>query len=57
MNHTCVCPECKNKVDLAKYPGFKVGDVIECQMCGITLAVKNIVPNGDVETEIVDEGK
>ncbi len=52
----CVCPECKNIVDLAKYPNLAVSNVIECQMCGVTLEVKKI-EEGKVETEIVDEGK
>ncbi|MDO8575616.1 MAG: lysine biosynthesis protein LysW [bacterium] len=56
MNKNCVCPECKNEVDLSKYPNLEVGNVIECQMCGVTLEVKNI-NEGKVETEIVDEGK
>ncbi|MCX6716508.1 MAG: lysine biosynthesis protein LysW [Candidatus Taylorbacteria bacterium] len=52
----CVCPECKNMVDLSRYPNLKVGDVIECQTCGVTLEVKNI-GGGQVEVDIVDEGK
>ena len=52
----CICPECKNEIDLARYPNLVVGNVIECNVCGITLLVRKI--NGEnVETEIVDEGK
>ena len=51
-----ICPECKNNIDLSRYPMMKEGIVIECNVCGITLLVKKI--NGEVvETEIVDEGK
>ena len=51
-----ICPECKNEMDLSKYPSIKEGMVIECNHCGITLSVKGI--NADtVSTEIVDEGK
>ncbi|MBI4427215.1 MAG: hypothetical protein HY569_01880 [Candidatus Magasanikbacteria bacterium] len=50
-----VCPECKNEVDLSRYPNLAVGNVIECQMCGISLLVNKI--GDDVEAEIVDEGK
>ncbi|MBT3539292.1 hypothetical protein HOF40_00690 [Candidatus Parcubacteria bacterium] len=51
-----VCPECKNEVDLSRYPNLGKDQVIECDVCGITLLVTNI--DGDqVETEIVDEGK
>ena len=51
-----ICPECKNQIDLSRYPMMKEGIVIECNVCGITLLVRKI--NGmDVETEIVDEGK
>lgn len=51
-----VCPECKNDIDLARYPNMAVGQVIECQMCGITLAV-NSIEGEEVQAEIVDEGK
>lgn len=53
---TCTCPECKNIVDLSRYPNLAVGMVIECNHCGMTLAVKSI-ENAAVTTEIVDEGK
>lgn len=56
MNLTCICPECKNKVDLARYPDLKEKMIIECSVCGITLEVAEIV-GSDVSTEIVDEGK
>ena len=52
----CVCPECKNVLDLTRYPTLAVGMVIECNHCGMTLLVKEIA-NNDVKTVIVDEGK
>jgi hypothetical protein len=53
---TCTCPECKNNVDVSKYPDLAVGHVIECGTCGITLEVRDM--NGDeIKTEIVNEGK
>lgn len=55
-NSLCVCPECKNPVDLSRYPNLAPGMVIECNHCGMTLAVKKI-ENGEVKTEIVDERK
>ncbi len=51
-----ICPECKNQIDLARYPEVKEKMVIECNMCGITLEVKKIVGQ-TMETEIVDLGK
>jgi len=51
-----ICPECKNSVDLSRYPDLAVGHVIECNMCGITLGVTEITPTG-VDATIVDEGK
>jgi len=51
-----ICPECKNEIDLGRYPSINQGMVIECNHCGITLAVKG-VENNVVSTEIVDEGK
>jgi len=53
----CVCPECKNEINLARYPNILVGHTIECNVCGIMLEVKEIKPSGEVATEIVDEGK
>ena len=51
-----ICPECKNEVDLSRYPNLAVGNVIECDICGISLMVTSI--NGEeVQTEIVDEAK
>jgi hypothetical protein len=51
------CPECKNDVNLSKYPNLAVGNVIECDVCGISLVVKGIDDDGEVYTEIADEGK
>lgn len=51
-----ICPECKNSIDLARYPRVQEGMVIECNHCGITLLAKKI--DGEIlSTEIVDEGK
>lgn len=52
----CTCPECKNDIDISKYPNIAQGFVIECNTCGIMLEVRSIT-NGVIETEIVDEGK
>lgn len=56
MNSLCVCPECKNTLDLSRYPTIASGMVIECNHCGMTLLVKEI-SGGSIKTEIVDEGK
>lgn len=55
-NTLCICPECKNTIDLSGYPNIAPGMVIECNHCGMTLSVKEIA-NGEIKTEIVDEGK
>ena len=52
----CVCPECKNPVDLSRYPNVTAGMVIECDRCGMTLLVKDIT-NNSIGTEIIDAGK
>ena len=53
---TLICPECKNTVDMARFPNAAVGHVIECNHCGIVLSFTLI--EGDVaQAEIVDEGK
>jgi hypothetical protein len=57
MNKKLICPECKNEVDLSRYPNLAVGMIVECNHCGMTLSVKEIAQNGEVKTEIVDEGK
>jgi len=51
-----ICPECKNEVNLDNYPDLEKGQVIECNMCGITLLVSEI-SGEEVQTEIIDEGK
>ncbi len=51
-----ICPECKNEVELAGYPNLKRNDVIECNMCGITLMVDESGDSGWVG-QVVDEGK
>ena len=51
------CAECKNQVDLSKDPELKVEDMVECQTCGMTLAVTALAEDGTVSAEIVDEGK
>ena len=51
-----ICPECKNEVNLSNYPNISEDDVIECDMCGITLLVTKLVDD-EIEIEIVDEGK
>ncbi len=53
----CTCPECKNEIELSRYPKLAAGHTIECGSCGILLQIKNISKDGIVETEIIDEGK
>jgi len=50
------CPECKNNVDLSVYGNLAVDQVIECNVCGISLLV-NKIEGENVEAEVVDEGK
>lgn len=52
----CTCPECKNEIDISRYPDIAIGHVIECNICGIMLEVRSLA-NNIIETEIVDEGK
>ena len=51
-----VCPECKNTVDLSRYPSIAPGMVIECDHCGMTLLIQEIAGD-EIKTVIVDEGK
>lgn len=57
MQLQCNCPECKNDIDLSRYPNLAIGMIIECDICGITLEVRAMEDDGTVGTEIVDEGK
>ena len=52
----CICPECKNSVDLSKYSGISNGTIIECNHCGMVLSVRDILSD-KIITDIVDEGK
>lgn len=56
MDMKSQCPECKNDIDLSRYPSVKEGMIIECNHCGITLLVKSTADEM-ISTEIVDEGK
>ena len=50
------CNECKNDVDLTLNSDLAVGDMVECQMCGITLEIMTI-DEDTVKAEIAEEGK
>jgi len=50
------CPECKNQVDLSNYPNLAIDNVVECDMCGITLMI-NRLESDTVGAEVIDEGK
>ena len=50
------CPECKNEVNLSQYPDLALDQVIECNICGISLLV-TVIKDGEVLAEVVDEGK
>lgn len=51
-----VCPECKNDIDLTPFEPLQMEDMLECDMCGISLMVAQI--DGDsVQLEVADEGK
>lgn len=50
------CPECQNEVNLSSYINLAVGNVVECDVCGITLMINKIEENS-VGAEVVDEGK
>lgn len=52
-----ICPECKNEVNLARYPKLAESQIVECNYCGITLQVTTIGKDGTVLADIVDEAK
>lgn len=51
-----ICPECKNEVELSSYSKLDIGQIVECNHCGITLEIVGLNA-GELEAEIVDEGK
>jgi len=51
-----ICPECKNEVDLSSYADLAVGQIIECNVCGISLLI-TAIEGENVQAEVVDEGK
>ena len=51
-----VCPECKNDVDTSAQSDIAIGNIVECQACGMTLEITKI-DNTNFSAEIVDEGK
>lgn len=55
-NGLLICPECKNTVDLSRFPNLAPGMVVECNHCGMTLLVKGISAD-KIDAEIVEEGK
>jgi len=52
-----ICPECKNSVNLSAHEELALHQVVECDKCGITLAIKDMSNPVDIKTDIVDEGK
>jgi len=56
MSYHTICPECKNDIDPAQ-ESLKTGDVVECEMCGITLEVGAVADDGGFEVSIVEEEK
>jgi len=56
MTYTTTCPECKNDLSL-KRDVLVLGDVIECEKCGITLEVTEVRPDGNFDSVIVEEEK
>ncbi|MCA9385559.1 hypothetical protein KC717_02840 [Candidatus Dojkabacteria bacterium] len=52
---TYVCDECKNENIIPD--GTKVGDVVECEFCGIEYRVATIDENGNHTLELLEEEK
>jgi lysine biosynthesis protein LysW len=52
----CICPECKNDIDLSVHPKAAVGYIVECPTCGIVLEIRSL-DGAEAKLEIVDEGK
>jgi lysine biosynthesis protein LysW len=50
------CLECANDIEL-KRQDYKIGDIIECPLCGSELEVVEVKSNGDLALDIIEEEK
>ncbi|MEI7578791.1 MAG: lysine biosynthesis protein LysW [bacterium] len=50
-----VCLECKNEVTLDQ--DLKIGDYVECPLCGIEYEVVDVDENGEVTLQLIEEEK
>lgn len=49
------CDECQNENELKE--GLKVGDVVECNFCGIEFEIVEITLEGEYVLQIIEEEK
>ncbi len=49
------CAECKN--DSALSDGSGVGDVVECEFCGIEYEIASVEPDGNYTLAMIEEEK
>jgi|GEM_PF-1104753 len=55
QNRKFICTECKNEIEMSK--DSEIGDVIECNFCGIEYEIVNITHNGEFIVQIIEEEK
>jgi lysine biosynthesis protein LysW len=51
-----VCPDCQNEIEIEEKE-YKVGDIIECAMCGSELEVVEVKPDKTIVVQVVEEEK
>ena len=54
-NKKFVCVECQNEVEVES--GLEVGDVVECDYCGLEYEVLEVLDNGEYKLVVVEEEK
>lgn len=54
-SRTFECTECKNENQLEE--GLNVGDVVECQFCGIEFEILEVNDDGEYVLSIIEEEK
>lgn len=51
------CLECQNEIELEEGRVYKVGDIIECPVCGSEMEVVAVNSDGTLQLQLVEEEK
>ena len=56
QSKTVSCPDCRNAIKLDSRE-YKVGDLVDCPICGAVVEVVEVKPAGEVVVNIVEQEK